>query len=753
MLNMLRAELEPLGVFDPPDNEFVESLSRAIPFDNVPKRVKYVLSISHLTNYAGQFRRNIRLWDSTPVPINAISFVILNSGAGKDSSNNAIKKCFSPGFEILEQQVEKEVTKKAISRAKSAGEDPAEEYEVYRDYMLPIPPVFMAITTGPGLIQHINDIGALPLTSSFLYSGEISDELAYNPNAVENIKILSEVYDLGIKEAVYTKGKEFRTNGITGQPVSALFVGSPGHILYDEATKKKFHVAFMSKLARRSWFCYSPERVEEPKFDTVSDLIAYEEAIKTQSMEARAAISEQVKAITHFGLDTAGVDLDVDDGVAELFVVYKRYNSELVETLANQESTYALIRSHLQWKALKLAGALAIMDQSDVVTVEHYIDAIRYSEILDQDMEVFEKDLNKAPHEQFVDYMKTMVTNENKAVISVHDIKKLGFSSSVTKNRLLELIKLSAGYDTDGIYSLINEDSAVQYEPIIRTEDVIISYKEMDMSSLNKAVANEDKEAIRKAKESLAANTAYGFDVAETTFNDLDLLLGGDYAYSPFKFKNGVRGKNNIEGATKWLVLDIDDSLITASEAHFMLSDINHHVALSSDPNNDYKFRVLIELDAPVALNAVAWKHFYLAIANDLALKVDPLPQSQIFFSYANRPVMSNTDAEPLKVRDYVMKAIEKANDKEFKNKTIGTTQKRLLLEDALETFAYAFNSEHGAGSRNMIRAMYHAKDLGASLDEALELLEDINNYWISHMPDDRLERLKQQVTDLYRYN
>jgi hypothetical protein len=70
---------------------------------------------------------------------------------------------------------------------------------------------------------------------------------------LENIKILSEIYDTGDKEVKYTKGIEHRSKAINGQPVSALFVGSPGHILYDEATKKKFHIAFMSKLARRAW--------------------------------------------------------------------------------------------------------------------------------------------------------------------------------------------------------------------------------------------------------------------------------------------------------------------------------------------------------------------------------------------------------------------------------------------------------------------------------------------------------------------
>lgn len=753
MLEILRKELEEYDIFSAPNNELVNSLVRAVPFTTVPLKMKAVMAISHITNFAGQFRRNIELWDGTEVPINGIAFVISGSGDNKDSSNSKIRGCFKPGFELIRKEVEKTVKSEAIRLATAAGEEVPTEFAFYKDYLKPIPPIFTTITTGPGLIQHINDIGDLPLSSTFMYSGEISDELAYNPNAVENIKILSEVYDLGVKEATYTKGVEFRSKEIDGQPVSALFVGSPGHILYDEATKKKFHVAFMSKLARRSWFCYAPETIEEPTFSSGKELIKYRIAIELEAKEARAAMSDVVLDVTKFALSTLGTTIPADEEVFELFEIYKRYNREVVGALSNQESTYALIRRHLQWKALKLAGAFALMDKSNELTVVHYVEAMKFCELLDKDMEQFEYDLNKAPHERFSDYARTLVRANNKAVISIHDIKKHGFTSNVSRNKLQELVKLCAGYDTNGIYSLTNEDSAIQYEPIMKTDVLGISYKPIDNTALNKAVATGDLDIIRNAKHDVSVTTAYGFEVADTTFEELGELLTGDFAYSPFKFRNGVRGKSNIEGPTKWLVLDIDDSLITSSEAHFMLSDINHHIALSSDASNEYKFRVLIELDSPVELTPIAWKHFYLEIANDLALKVDPLPQSQIFFSYADRPVLSLTGAEPLEVRDYVMNAIDKSNAKDFADRSLTNNQRKAQLSDTLETFNYAFNSENGTGSRNMIRAAYHARDLGATRDEAVTLVEDINDYWIQGMPLDRLDKILDQVRRLFNGN
>lgn len=750
MLDLARNELESLGALTPKLNAIIQRVTNAIPFPTVSERMKAVIAVTQITTFASQFRRNLQLWDNTPVPINAISFVIVGSGAGKDSSVRAAERCFTVGYEVLEKQVTQQVKLAAIRAAAEAGEELPEEFSIYKKYMMPIPPVNMSITTGPGLIRHINDIEALPLTAGLLYSGEFGDELYANPDAVENIKILSEVYDLGRKEQNYTKGVEHRSKAINGQPVSALFVGSPTYLLYDEGTKRKFQIAFMSKLARRSWFCYSPEKIPEPTFNTLDEMMDYEEKLEYTAKQARNVMSDFIRDLTAWGMKSSGTPITVSDDVFRLFKVYKRYNSDFADNLPNQDSTYALIRRHLQWKALKLAGAFAFFDKSDVVQKQHYIEAMQFCELLDHDMIAFERDLNKQYYERFSDYIRSQVQPDGKAIINIHDIKKHGFLTNVALPKLKELVTLCAGYDKDGIYTVINDGAAIQYEPIIKTDVIGISFKPINTSDLNLAVASGDEDAIRKAKHDISVTTAYGYELGETTFADLGELLSSDFAYSPFRFHNGVRGKDNILGGTKWCVFDIDDSIISASEAHFMLSDIRHHIALSSDPDNEYKFRILIEFDSSVDVNAQIWKHFLSAIAEDLAIKIDPLPQSQIFFSYANRKVYSNLDADPLPVRDYIMQANDRQAAKDEKAKQFTPSQRRTMLDDPLNSFDYAYNSPHGSGSRNMIRAAYHAKDLGATLSETLELITNVNEYWDSPMNEERLDAILRQVERMF---
>lgn len=762
MLDLTRQKLEEHEALTPAVNDYIQNIINAIPFPTVPHQMKAVIAVAQLTNFAAQFRRNISLWDGdTEVPVNAISFVISGSGAGKDSSVNAARKCFKSGYERIEDVRYKAVVKEAQKAAKEAEEDFYDDYAVYKKYMKPIPPIDITPSTGPGLIKHVNDISELGLTSGFVYTGEFSDELAQSPDMVENIKILSELYDLGIKNATYTKGAEFRAESIEGQPVSALFVGSPGHILYDEATKKKFNVAFMSKLARRSWFCYTPNKIAEKDFmdedDPLQAFEDYEMAIEVESKQAIGVYNEMVKSITDYNLKHAGSPIYTTEEVFRLFKIYKRYNNDLADTYHNQDSTYTLIRRHLQWKALKLAGAFAIMDMKDEILEHHYVQAIRFCEMLDDDMNRFEHDLNKAFHERFSDWVRTEVGSDGKALVNIHDIKKNGYLASVSKTKLQELVTLAAGYDPSGIYTLVNEATAIQYEPIIKTDYLNVSYKEIDNTPLNRVIeqykgdySKKAKKALTEVKHQIAATTAYGIEEQEVTFADLAELLAGDFAYSPFKFKDGARGKDNVIGGTKWIVFDIDESPLKASETHLMLGDINHHIALSSDPDNEHKYRLLIELDSPVNISPVAWKYFCSDIAKDLALKVDPLPQSQVFFSYSGRQVYSQLEGEPLSVRDYVMHALEKENNKEVVESKPTSSQAKALLNDCMTTFNYAFEAPHGQGSRSMIRAAYHAKDLGASKDETLQLIQDINDYWYSSMDDERLEKLLNQVSRMY---
>jgi hypothetical protein len=754
MLDILEERLKASDALSAPSHVFVNALMDAIPFSTVPDKMKTVFALSHMSSFASQFRRNIELWDGTEVPVNNISFVVADSGANKDSSNSKIKKCFQSGYETINKFAKEAAKEAAIEAAKRAGEQLPTEFSTYVTYLKPVPPVFMSITTGPGFVQHVNDMAELPISSCSIYSGELSDELASNPHALETIKILSELYDLGEKEATYTKGAEFRAKAIKGQPVSALLVGSPGHILYDEATKKKFQVAFMSKLARRSWFCYAPERIREPDFSDCADPIRamqdHAQEMETKSKAAIALIHGEVDLITEYQLSRLETTIKTEPEVFDLFTVYKRYNHEIIQRDHKQDTLYALVRGHLQWKALKLAGSLAIIEQSETVTAEHYAAAIQYCEIFDNDITDFEVDINKAAHERLADFLRTKPLESGTAFINNHDIKKMGFSSTVSKPKLHELATLCSGYDVNGVYTVAENDIGIIFEPYVLTDVIGVSYKKIDNSVLYRAQESGDEAAMKAAKIAIAKTANSGYTYGETTFSELADMLKGDFAYSSFQFKDGLRDKNGIIGGTKWIVFDIDKTHVSIDDAHAIMRGVNHHIALTSDASNRYKYRVLVELDSFVTLPAVAWKHFYTKVAEDLGLQVDVLPQSQIFFAYSDREVFSELEGTPIACREYLLYAKEREAKSLAPVVKQSSSQKQQQLDSPFDTFWYAFECVKGRRSVTFFRAIRHAIELGATLDYVHELLDQINDYLTEPLDDFNFNRLKVQATHMF---
>ncbi len=235
----------------------------------------------------------------------------------------------------------------------------------------------------------------------------------------------------------------------------------------------------------------------------------------------------------------------------------------------------------------------------------------------------------------------------------------------------------------------------------------------------------------------LLAKPPFEFD--EHTFEDIGDLLTMNAAYSNFQFKDGIRDKDQIIGGTSWVILDIDTSIITDTEAHLILEGINHYVVRTSDKSNEFKFRVILQLDTVVEMKAQQWKYFIEEISNEIGLVSDPVPQSQLYFSYAGRTILSELDGEPLETKNFIIRSSTKLRDKP-KPVTYTTKQQKSLLDDPLETFNWAFNASNGDGSRSMIRAALYAKDLGANQEYIINLMYKINEYWTSPMEESRLE-------------
>jgi hypothetical protein len=178
---------------------------------------------------------------------------------------------------------------------------------------------------------------------------------------------------------------------------------------------------------------------------------------------------------------------------------------------------------------------------------------------------------------------------------------------------------------------------------------------------------------------------------------------------------------------------------MTDEETHYVLQGFNHHIVRTSDANNPFKFRVLLELDAYVDIEDRIWKTFIKSVAEYLQLTPDILPKSQIFFSYSDRNILSVTDKSPISVKEHLMIAHSLQEAKG--NVTLSTAQKKAAVSNLRETLFYAYEAPDGQGSVSLVRAMHHMHTLDLSMEEAEAIIRDINDYWIEPLEAGRFER------------
>ena len=723
-LELLETELKSRGVFSTPLPRFITELADSIPNSKLDPKMKLTIAVSELILFASEFRRNIKHWNNSLIPINAITFCISASGTGKDSSINAMRKNFLNGYEVINALRVDKAKSLAKSIAKSKGLAMSDSPDVYEKFYEKPMPLFVAPSTNEGFIQYLNELDRSGIGSGFILSGEFGAELLTSPTIIANLQLLAELYDEGKKEVKVLKDKEKQSDEIKNLPVSALFMGSPENILFDEAVKKKFKTEFTTKLARRSFFNFNYFEIEEPSYQNISELLKAEIAMEDKARDLNEKYKKEFENLALEQIKKVGVPLEVDKETRELVILYKKYNAEKAALVNRQYPITQLVIMHLYWKALKLAGALALIKNKDSIGVTEYKEAIAFTELLNEDMKNFEMELVKDPYELFVGFCQTIL-QDNRCFIDTHTLKKMGYitSTSNTSSKLKDLASLASSYDPTGVYKVT--DTGIEYTKLVKTSDSGVSYVEVSGSKDDRKIA-----------------CSKNFNYAVVEFKTLARMLSKDFAYSPFKFKNGARNKANIEGGVKWIALDIDDSLYTDHQMHEILQDYNHHIARTSDPNNPYKFRILLELDSMVDLGDKEYKAFIKSIADYLGLKVDLLPKSQIYFSYSGREVLSVIDKYPLDTKDHIMIAYDKSYNSSSTEviEKYTSKQKKALIDDPLNTFSYAFEAPEGKGSVSLYRAAKHAKDLGMSKEEVINLVRDINSYWVRPMDNLRLE-------------
>ena len=689
---IIKSELDRLNVFDGKMNRFAMYMANSLD-EEVPLSMRLNIANYALASFIGHFHTKIVLEDSF-IPTNFIGFTLASSGSAKTSSVNKLEKALSRGYNVIED------VRKVLAEKKAKEKAEANDEENWLKYMKPLNPLFNSISTEAGMIKKLNDFKNEGIGLPSLFVDEISTELACNADIVPNIKLVSELFDSGNKKVRALKDETMQSEEVSGMGMCALFIGSEIGLLLDENALRKFNGEFISKLARRCFFNFPDFIYEEKDYNDIESILSSELEQKefqvANSLEIRDMSYNVAKKLSESDVTNIMIDVDAE----RLYKIYKFHCK--YESQKHKEESVILEQLHRHWKVLKLAGVYAAIDERNSISIEDLKEAICFAESIDGHLAKFIELSKREDYEILIDLLRV----EDR--VSVHELKKRGIINGTGKaeTKIQSLIELGN--------SKLGKEGMLKYtEGFVELE----LFKSVEHGASFIMVEGTKEERSWKTKD--------GYKYQKTKFEKLGNLLCNDTAYCAFEFTDGVRSNDNICSGATFVVLDIDDSDITYTEAHDMLSDFRHIVAKTSNENNPYKFRAIVELDIEVNLDSRLWKNFMSKVGEYLGLELDLLPKSQIYYGFKGREVLTNLEGEPLPASELIktIDILPKEVKRLTKNKLIEA------YEDRFEIFKYAYESGGNTAAASMFRAFKHGRDLGMEKEQVIDLLKDICDY------------------------
>jgi len=242
---------------------------------------------------------------------------------------------------------------------------------------------------------------------------------------------------------------------------------------------------------------------------------------------------------------------------------------------------------------------------------------------------------------------------------------------------------------------------------------------------------------------------AIGYQYNTATFEDLSNLLSLDLAYSPFKFKDGIRGRDKIVSGTEWLVFDVDKTQVRDTELHSILHQYKHHIARTSNPANPLKYRVILQLSEEVQVKPEVWKYFIASIGSFLGIPYDKLGQAQISFGYEGRDVLSQLTGRSVDVKQHLATAKYKAELKEQERALVTPEQRTAMKNSPYATFESAYEVGDKPRSLTLYSTALQAYELGMTKQEVKNLLSSIVDFWCDKsFTFNRLENIFNQIDE-----
>ena len=659
-----------------------------------------------LGKVAGSMRASIVTKDRGEIPVNIYALALGTSGYGKGHSVNVMEQEFLAGFKkrFMEDTIpvisEKHLWDIANERAARKGTDQTDEFDsVEAEYKR------------AGAIPFTFDSGTAPAVKQLrhkLVMGKIGainlaiDEIGSNLlNNVEILTLFLELYDQGLVKQKLTKNtsENIRGEELDGKtPTNMLLFGTPSKLFDGSQTEDHFYSFLETGYARRCLFGVGHQQRKAFHSQTPEEI--YRNQINPQNT---ATVDKWADHFLRLA-DPAkyGWKAYVSDEVAIALLTYKIECEKAAELLPEHEEIQKAELSHRYFKALKLAGAYAFLDESNDVEMLHLLQAIKLvEESGDSFKTILSREKNYVKLAKYIADVGTDVTHAD-----LHEALPFYKSGNAARNEMMTLA-IAWGYK----------------------QHIIIKKTYVDGIDFFKGEKLEETD-LQEMTISYGEHWAYDYLTERVPFDQLHTLMGADgFHWCNHGLKNGHRSEETVLPGFNMVVLDIDGgvSLETVHELMKEYKFMTYTTKRHTDEQN--RFRLILPINYNLQLDTEEYKDFMNALMEWLPFDSDESSNQRAkkWETLENTTVHYNNEGHLLDALKFIPKT--------RKNEEYVKERQAIQSMDNLERW-FAERIANGNRNNQMIKFAMALVDSGMNLIEVSDRVHGFNKKLENPLPE-----------------
>lgn len=593
---------------------------------------------------ASMMRTTIATHDRGDIPVNMYALNLSTSGSGKGFSTNIMENSVINQFRsrFLEETfpilAENNLPKLALKRANRKSTDPDEELVRVQKEFDSLGSLMFSFDSGtaPAVKQMRHKLLMADAGSMNLQIDEIGSNLVGN---VEILNTFLELYDVGLvkQKLIKNTADSVRNEEIVGRtPTNMMLFGTPAKLLNGSKTEEELYSMLETGYARRCFFGYS--RASNKATDMTPEQV-YVQLTNQDSNAYLDELSDKLEALA----DIINVNkrLVVSKETSLLLIEYRLKCEREAELYPEHEEIKKAEISHRYFKALKLAGAYAFVDDSPELTQEHLYQAIKLAE---ESGNAFNKLLTRdRPYVKLAKYIATCKRDVTQADL----VEDLPFYRGAAGQKT-EMLSLAIAYGYKN--NIIIKKSFSDGIEFLRGETL----KETDLSKMVLSYSSD-------------ITTDYRNEYAP--FEKLHQLTQADgLHWVAHHLNGGYRNEENCIPGFNLVVIDVDGG-VNMSTVKLLMKNYKFLIYTTKrHTEEENRFRIILPINYELAMDAKDYKEFMSNIYEWLPFEVDTATNQRARKWLSHGGTYEYNEGEVLDALPFIPKTSKNEERKELMN-------------------------------------------------------------------------------------